>query len=507
MKILKQLRRILLSHGVSLESTKRSIYKPRSTNHSTLLVQAIDILNAGSISTDEQLAVALYGPTGKPSDNAYRKIKQRLIDHLATRIIELGIDANNLSSGQRGYYAAHWEYIVASILVGRSVYSSAEYFYKRSYQKALKYGAHHIIHLSLSALRNLAGAQDKNLKKFEKYDRLYQKSKRDIEAYDLVRKYYYRSVILYDASPRTLRIMNYQGKQWLKELDEKYNIDDYGVQYAYAYYSLAVLTYYVVSEYKLALTVSNQAVNYFSNIDVHYPSQLLIFYAHSCIFNTLLKNFKAAESCYESGLGLANMANQRVTTLFEAGFKMFMYSSRFSYAINLCEQVTRGQQFVSLPQTKQERWLINQAYARYAIEVSGGGTSTMTPFRLAKFINSLPTSGKQKAGNNIPIVIIHILFLILQKKFEWADQRIENAQKYLTRYLRQKDNYRSKCFFKILQKAAKVGFNPKRTVRSAQVWHEKLVATPLDVAYQGYEIEVIPYETLYLLFLRLPLPE
>lgn len=63
-----------------------------------------------------------------------------------------------------------------------------------------------------------------------------------------------------------------------------------------------------------------------------------------------------------------------------------------------------------------------------------------------RFLNDVPIFSKDKRGMNIPILIFHILYLILTKRYNDVIDRIVRIEKYTTRYLKKDDNYRSNCF-------------------------------------------------------------
>ena len=75
--------------------------------------------------------------------------------------------------------------------------------------------------------------------------------------------------------------------------------------------------------------------------------------------------------------------------------------------------------------------------------------------------------------------------------------RFEAIQKYCSRFLRKDDNLRSNCFINMLLQIPKANFHRGCVERKVVKYYETLLATPLDVANQAHEIEIIPYEDLW----------
>ncbi len=104
---------------------------------------------------------------------------------------------------------------------------------------------------------------------------------------------------------------------------------------------------------------------------------------------------------------------------------------------------------------------------------------------------------------NITILIIHVLFLMWQKKYAKADERIDALKAYSNRYLRDDANFRSNCFIKMLVQLAKGDFHPIRGQRYAKRYVERLKEVPLSKSRQGLEIEIVPYEHLWQMIIEM----
>ncbi|MEM6963714.1 MAG: hypothetical protein AAF573_03040 [Bacteroidota bacterium] len=73
----------------------------------------------------------------------------------------------------------------------------------------------------------------------------------------------------------------------------------------------------------------------------------------------------------------------------------------------------------------------------------------------------------------------------------------EALAKYNYRHLKAEDTFRTSCFIKMLELAAKFGFNPNLFEAPAKPWLEKIEGEAIAFANQSAEIEYIPYPHLW----------
>lgn len=507
MKILLQIRDILHRNGIKPKALRENrAHFGKASQDDTLLEQAVAILWEESEGDEDHLARAIYGPTADRTTNSYKKIKQRLFDEVTNEIISLGLNSRQFSNAQKGHYAAHRDYIIGHILAKRGVKRAAIYFYRRALSKAEKYGAYNIAMLALAGLRDHASMAKKDVNEFERYDRHYKHSIEVVTANSEVSGFYSRLTMIYDGSPRTMCKIHEQATGYLKVLDEKYDPYQYGHHFTYHYFLIKVLLHYSIGEYQSAAGVSTTAINHFTNLPIKYNQWVVNFHLHHMVFYSLLGHYDLGEMSYHRAMRIVTPGPGLWMRLQEGAFRLYCYGRRYELAWEIYNAVVTKRWFSGSPARHQERWLINQAYLHY-LALSGVTDKVLDKsFRLAKFINSLHKISKQKEGGNITVMIIHILFLIHRRKHQEAGEQIDKSEKYLTRYLRRGENYRSKCFLKILQQFAKVSFEPKRGRISTKSWYSKLLTTPLSAPGLSYEMEIVPYEDLYAILLGLPLP-
>jgi hypothetical protein len=170
------------------------------------------------------------------------------------------------------------------------------------------------------------------------------------------------------------------------------------------------------------------------------------------------------------------------------------YQEAFSIVTETCTHAALKQ----LPDPMQQSFKLYEAYMHYLGE---SGMIAMyqpeKPFRLGKFLQEVPDFSADKRGKNIPVLMLQILFSARRKQKDGLIDRAEALEKYTTRYLKADDQLRSNCFMHMLIHWVNAGFHPVATERKVGKYLKKLADTPIELANQPFELEIIPYEELW----------
>ena len=157
-------------------------------------------------------------------------------------------------------------------------------------------------------------------------------------------------------------------------------------------------------------------------------------------------------------------------------------------------------QFQNMSATVKEPWQIYHAYlsllsALKKLALSPRETGELKKFRLGKFLNEVPIFSRDKRGLNIPILIIQSLILLRERRFDGLEDHIECLRKYRSRHFDENnEHFRTECFIRMLQLVVKGDFERKKVEASALPLLHRMHKTPLSLANQTHEIEVVPYE-------------
>ncbi len=217
--------------------------------------------------------------------------------------------------------------------------------------------------------------------------------------------------------------------------------------------------------------------------------------------------FKSAIEVYHEALnfnpgkGLIAWFNIR-NHLFNSNLAIQNYQDAYDYLF----EVTENTNFKSLYAVYREPWLVKEAYTQLLIKmdkIQEDKENKLRPFRINRFLNEVPHFSKDKRGLNIAILIIHVLFLFINKKEFEIEDRLHALGQYSFRYLRNDETLRSNAFIKMLQKLPQANFHPLRLERYVGKFHKRLKETPMNISEQSAEIEIIPYEHLWEIVIEL----
>ena len=146
--------------------------------------------------------------------------------------------------------------------------------------------------------------------------------------------------------------------------------------------------------------------------------------------------------------------------------------------------------------TLAEYWKIIWGYLYFLIKVEKIKEYTEERFHLGKFLNEVPIYSKDKAGNNINILIIQVLTRMQREQYGQIIDRIEALETYSRTYTRNPETKRANLFIKMILQMNKASFRPVATERKTRATLEKLQNTPLGLG-QNLAIEMVPYEVLW----------
>jgi hypothetical protein len=240
---------------------------------------------------------------------------------------------------------------------------------------------------------------------------------------------------------------------------------------------------------------------FFETKDYDAEIPLQISYYYQLVANTQLRTFEEGQRVAEKCLARLKEGSFNWFKYYELYFLLAMHTGEYTEAYRVFTIVINHSRLRQLPKHAQEIWKIYEAHLHYLIvrdkvEIPEDDTR-FTKFRLGRFLNETPLYSKDKRGLNVAILSIQILFLIQQKKFGRAIDKLEAIEKYCSRYLNQADTIRSYYFIKMLLSIAQGSFHRVAAENKAERYAKKLRAIPLEEANQNFKIEIIPYEELW----------
>lgn len=153
-------------------------------------------------------------------------------------------------------------------------------------------------------------------------------------------------------------------------------------------------------------------------------------------------------------------------------------------------------QYPCIYENLSEYWKIIKGYLYFLIGQNHIETYEEERFHLGKFLNEVPLYSKDKAGNNINILLLQILIQLQREQFGHIIDRTDSLREYARKYTRNPETKRANIFIKMILKMEKAQFHRSGTETKTKKLLEQLCATPLHLG-QNLAIEIIPYEILW----------
>ncbi|MCB0553191.1 MAG: hypothetical protein KDD02_06530 [Phaeodactylibacter sp.] len=448
---------------------------------------------------DDKEALEYFFPNAKNS-TPYRKLKAMLRKRLISTLFSIDFKQPSYTDRQRAYYECHKEWAAAKILLGKNAWDACVEICERILKYAIKYEFTEMTLDLLRILRLHYSTRMGNQGKFEEYKKMHQEYEAVFIAENKAELFYCELVMPY--------VKNQAAKEGLQELALQYfgeikaSMEEHSSYQLHLYGSMIrLMTFTMVNDYRNALAVCDDMIDFFEAKPYEANTPLQAAYYQKLVCHSQLRQFLQGKLAAQKCIALIEEGSVNWFRYHELYFSLAMQTGQYQEAFDIFYKVTAHRRFAYLPSNDQEIWIIYEAYLYYLADIEKislpMGEERFNKFRLGRFLNQTPIFSKDKRGMNVAILVIQTLFLIQQKKYNRAIDRLEAIEKYCNRYLRKDDTIRSYYFIKMLLAIPMASFHRRRVARHAAPYLEKLKKTPLESARQSYKIEIVPYEQLW----------
>lgn len=474
----------------------KSIETLSSSNHGNRIIDFYHKVSDNHFNSDLDAAKYYFGKD--PTYPQYRKLKQKLVKKLIASSFFIDVNSAKFNEHQRAYFSCRKNLMSINILLAQYARGATVYLCKETLKYARKYELSDICYEVCKILRVHYSIHQKKKGQYFKYHNLanYYKKVSDIE----------------ESMGQTYELMTLESKSRknLKKIDvissefQKRHHNDILIytefRIHFHFHLVMLMRHTLLNETENIISTCDQAIAFLESKGFVSDSFIGIFYYHklqSLLKTGIKKDMKKfADKCismYQEGTDRWYRSHQYYVNYC-------FYNRLYSEITEMVRKVKNSDTFSFQRPKIKEKWYLYDAYLYFLFlskKIDLPIESTIRKFRLSKFINQIPIISSLKDRNNIPVLIIQILILIKQKKFDQLIDRIEAIEKYTTRYLRKDGNYRSNCFIKMLLQVAKQNYHPIAVQRHTERLYQKLLEVPLSEAKQDVEIEIIPYEHLW----------
>ncbi len=449
----------------------------------------------GEFRTDEEAANYFFNSSTNTSK--YKNLKRYLREKLLNTLFFIK-PTKNYGDYNRAYLYWCKNLFAAKILMNFGARNSGIDLCQKVFKKALQVELTEFIISSSRYLRLHYGTRIGNEEKYDYFNEIFRQYYEIAFAENMAEEFYIKLMIPYSTSQavkeetydNTVRFYNL-----LRPYLEKFSSP---VLHFYAYY-IKIMGALVINDYHSLVAHCREGIHFFKNKEYKYITPLRVFYHNLLIGYTQLKDFKNGEKVAEKASSLISAGTHSWYIHQELLLILALHAKEYNESTKILNRTINSRKFNAQSSTLRERWFINSAYVHFLASIGKIDDTSIVKgtFRLGKFLNSIPNYSKDKRGLNIPILIIQILFMITRKKYDEAIDRFEAIKKYSSRYIRKGENFRSHCFLNMLLQIPACSFHKSGVIRKTQSWYNKLKSTPLEIANQPNEVEIIPYEDLW----------
>lgn len=469
-----------------------------ASDSKSMITEFYDAIVEERFKTDEEAAQYFY--QSDEENQNYKKLKNRLKNRLINTVFFIDVKQPSYNMRQRAYYECYKDWAAAKILTGKHARISAVNISHKILKQAKKYEFSELVLDVARFLRLHYGTREGNIKRYEEFDEVYKEYEEIWRQENLSEQYYVELVTKYVNIKATQLELHEKATEYFQELEPTIGrVNSY--RFLLCTYLIKVMIYVSINDSSKTVEACEEAIRFFKNKEYEASVAIQIFLHQQLLCFTQLKMFHQGKSVAEECLAYLEEGSFNWFKHQELYFMLSMHTSEYQQAYHVFNTAISHRRYQFLPPSVEETWKIYEAYLQYLVFIKEVTTNEddqrFAKFKLSKFFNETPIYSKDKRGMNIPILVIQILFMISQHKYNEAIDRIEAIEKYCSRYLRKDDTFRSNCFIKMLLEIPKSSFHKVAVVRKAQKFLEQLQSVPIDVANQAAEIEIIPYEKLW----------
>ena len=449
----------------------------------------------GQFKSDQEAARLLFNENSTSSKykNLKRYLKQKIYNTIF--FVEPGKEYGEFNEV---YLFSCKKLFIAKILMNLGARNSGIEICLKVFKKAKQVELTEFLVETSRYLRLHYGSRVGDLKKFEYYNDFYNYQSEVLKAERKAEEYYVRLALPLVKSILIDEEMIGKVAQFYQEL--KPDLDKYEspILHFYGKY-IKILQALFQNDYQKLISDCVDAIEFFENKTYTYANPVRVFYHNLLIGYTQLKMYPEGKEAAEKASKLVASGTHSWYANKELHLILAFHSKEYDEVLRLIDLAFSHTKFRLLDPIVKEKWSIYQAYAYFLITITPFEIKeqSLKQFKLGKFLNNIPVYSQDKRGLNIPILILQIAIMIARKEYSKTIDRFDAIKKYVFRHVKKKQNFRSYCFINMLLVLPASSFNKTAVLRKSQSWYEQLKNTPLEIANQSHEIEIVPYEDLW----------
>ncbi len=456
-----------------------------------------DLIAKGKIRTDDEAAAKLFGKGKTAKYKEYLNFKANFLRRLVNAVFFIDLKKPEFNKAQQAWVSCWKNLAAVKIMQGRGARNAAIELSVKTIAAAQKYEYMELVLELAKVLKNYYAAQEGNRKLWEKYDRLAHESNQIMTATLRAQSMLEELILPYVRSrahnPETTK----RAKIFLRELEPLVKRHK-AWELHYYYFLIASVDRQTAHDYPGTAEICRRAIQYFESKPNTPIGPRALFYQPLIVSLTMMGKYEEAEQFAQNAEKLVALGSLSWYKGREQHLILQLYRRDYSAAWNIFHRASHNKGYRLLPDMEKESWKIYEAMMHLLIRGKKLPSVGDKNLKISRFLNEVPEFAKDKRGMNIPVLILHTLFLLFEGDFEKAESRIRALEKYAARHLHESDDtFRTSCFLQALLQIPKSGFQPQQAAQSAESWLRRMSTVPVMFAGSPHEVEVVPYEHLW----------
>lgn len=460
-----------------------------------------EAIASGAVQSDED-ARAVF-PEYAKNPNRLHTIKGKLKDRLNDSILLLDFRESSFTERQKAFFECSKKWAASMILISKNARENAINLLENLLRHTLRY---EFTELTLDILRTLRlhyGVLEGDQKKF---DQIEEQINRYEDVWIMERKTegYYAELVTRFVRTKSVKDTVSEKARHYFDLVKPFiqQCDTFKVHFFGRL--IEIVIYDSINDYPNTARLCEDALAFFEKKEYTSNIVLQVFNYNLFVCYLNLQQYDKCLQLADQNQELFEDGSYNWFKLQELYFLTAMHSGKYQEASQICLKVFSHPSFEQQTLPVNELWKIFEAYTYLLARVGIVPVNKQTgKFKVSKFLNEIQVFSKDKAGMNIPVLVIQFLFDLTESKWSQIIDRVENLAKYRNRYIDAQQTARSHSFLRMLELIPKASFKLTDIEKRAEIILQQLHAVPLEAANQNHEIEIIPYEVLWSIVLNI----
>jgi hypothetical protein len=344
--------------------------------------------------------------------------------------------------------------------------------------------------------------QEPNPDKYRYYKAYVDRFRFDWEAENKAMEYY-QAISVQSMKNKSIQVKVAESAKMFDSLLEQYALKCNTIIFLAGYFALKFMAKMTVYRWIDCIKICDIAIEKFEEKTCSSPRVQGIFYGHKIVCLYMLERYDESLKLNSENIKRDIVGSRGWFIGLELHTMIALKAGDYPLAVSTIKEVYTSPYFKFMPNLMHETWKILAAYVVLVNRMGKPNSNnddleTIIDFKLRKFLNDVPIFSKDKKGLNIPILLIQFLFLMYQKEFDLAQEKLEALRKYRVKHFRITDGYyRTQLFIRAICTLGGSAFNKAKFIKKSKPFIENMMSVPKGFPDQHYKIEVIPYETLW----------